>query len=772
MFHSRVLLAAVFLLAASPARAGIGIQSIPDQDIPSGKTLVVPIPAMDPGGPARSYTVTVGPPGVSAVSGTATITGSCGINATIRTGDPHFILGVSYTDSNSVAQTGTMEFQLLREFAPVTTQIIAGLAQGGFYSPTTSGGFVTFYRIVVPPNNPTPFVIQGGPLGSGLRGAGFTFPNEFSNALIFSGSGQLAMANSGYGITGMQSGTGTVITGASNGTNGSEFFITLSGSNREDMDFGYNIFGQMLRGFDTLNGIAGTPLVQNYGYFTTSPVTPVDITGATVVSNNTDAVLLLSATGVCDAVVTVTATSGNSFTQATFTAHAVPDTVNDPPFLAPVPDITAPNGRLRVALHGTDLQLDLMRYGLENILPVYDPNPVTGMSPLVAIPLVTDADNTVEASVDQWNPVSTPHGYDERIFHVGAGIARLRGSMAARPAGANGSLADPVAIFTARNPTDTAASFTASVNCGDGTYLSGSEVTIVKTPGSGNRYKIVAGHTYTTPGEYPLIVKIADAGGACLTLTGIAHVASSSIDIVGMNFSHNGGKLANRPVATFKDYGAPAIPADYSATINWGDGSVSHGIVRRAGPSYKILGSHLYRSPGDFTVSASVSRGGGSMVCEWSNAHIGGVAAPQMFPPFPQAHLAQGWSTVYTGSSSFVAQSGTTSQIYISCSVSIINSGNRRSPPGSFAVYVDAAGTLDGNQTSFTTGGRSSFSIPALEPGQIVTFYFDRASPADTRLYLPAGYDPTGQEVLGVVTYSDPVGDFDGSQKVISVGSF
>jgi len=296
MFHSRALaslLATVSLLTASLAYgsiAGIGIQPIPDQDIPSGKTLVIPIPATDPGGPARTYTVTVGAP---TTGGTATTV--AGITAAIRTGDPHFILGVSYTDSNSVLQTGTMEFQLLREFAPLTTRIIGGLAQGGFYSPTsgTSGtNYLQFFRVDLSPN----FIIQGGdPNNNGSGGPGFSFPNEFSNALVFSGtSGQLAMANSGNGAS-----------SGNNGTNGSQFFVTLA-SDRA-FDYGYNIFGQMLRGFDTLTGIAGTATQDNGSGENSSPINPVDITSAAVSQNDTDAVLLLSATGVCDAVVTVTA---------------------------------------------------------------------------------------------------------------------------------------------------------------------------------------------------------------------------------------------------------------------------------------------------------------------------------------------------------------------------------------------------------------------------------------------------------------------------------
>jgi hypothetical protein len=54
-----------------------------------------------------------------------------------------------------------------------------------------------------------------------------------------------------------------------------------------------------------------------------------------------------------------------------------------------------------------------------------------------------------------------------------------------------------------------------------------------------------------------------------------------------------------------------------------------------------------------------------------------------------------------------------------------------------------------------------------------VTLSFSSGTSAgDTRLMLPMGFDPGGQDAVGVVSYSDPVGDFDGSEKIISLGSW
>ncbi|HEX4086315.1 MAG TPA: choice-of-anchor tandem repeat GloVer-containing protein [Chthoniobacteraceae bacterium] len=666
------MLATFLVFAGASARAQYGIEPIPDQTIPSGKTLVVPIVATDPGGPARSYSVTVSAPTVTTGS-TTTPAIEAGINAIIRTGDPHFYVGVSYTDSNSMQQTGTMEFQMLREYSPIATQIINGLTQGGFYSPKTSGtatNYIIFHRVL------TGFAIQGGdPNGNGSGGPGFTFPNEFSTGLIFSATaGQLAMANSGNGVV-----------QGENGTNGSQFFVTLGQDRLDGLDYGYTIFGQLLRGYDTLFGIAGTAVQPNSSGEDSSPINPVDITSATVAPNNTDAVILLSATGVCDATVTVTASSTSGNTVQTFVAHAVADTITDPPFLQPIPYRTAPNGNLKETLQGVDLQRDLLAYGYRRLLPVFDFSIATGTSPIsptVTIPLISNTDNTIAGAVDYFgNPSGLFYidsnsgdaeyaagGFNERVFHVGAGAKPIRGSLAVFPPGTGGMLTapNPVAVFTAGNPKDTASSFTVSVNYGDSTYLSISGTTITTgTTGISiekdsssktlNRYKILAPHTYMAPGEYPVIVKIADGGGAHLLLTGTANVSSSLIGIAGREIYNTGGKLKNVKLATFEDEGPPVAPA-YTATIDWGDGTVSGGTVKKAGKAYQVLGTHTYSRPDTYTVSANVvnTTGTNDTAMEWSGVHVAGVVAPQFYPPFPQANLGQLWSSVVGGTSYFV----------------------------------------------------------------------------------------------------------------------
>jgi hypothetical protein len=155
---------------------------------------------------------------------------------------------------------------------------------------------------------------------------------------------------------------------------------------------------------------------------------------------------------------------------------------------------------------------------------------------------------------------------------------------------------------------------------------------------------------------------------------------------------------------------------------------------------------------------------------------------------------ANGYGTVFTlttGASGAVtpisqfASGSSGFQICLTGAVELINSGNKTSPPGSFSVYADTTyyfeetGTFDGQQVllsspSLPLNNNTAISIPSLKPGQstIVTFY-QQGSAVDNRLKLPPNYDPTGVDsIIGVVTYSDPIGDFDGSAKLVSPFQF
>ncbi len=139
---------------------------------------------------------------------------------------------------------GEIIIQLFANEAPETVNSFVFLAREGYYDG------VTFHRVI------DGFMAQGGdPTGTGTGGPGYSFDNELTPKRRHDGPGVLSMANSG-----IQNGKGT---------NGSQFFITFTGTHFLD---GFNlddipkdcsqagvschtVFGNVIKGMDVVNGI-------------------------------------------------------------------------------------------------------------------------------------------------------------------------------------------------------------------------------------------------------------------------------------------------------------------------------------------------------------------------------------------------------------------------------------------------------------------------------------------------------------------------------------
>ncbi len=104
---------------------------------------------------------------------------------------------------------GTIRIDLFGDHAPKTVKNFVDLAEKGFYD----GGI--FHRVI------PDFMLQGGdPTGTGTGGPGYTFDDEIHPELNFNEPYLLAMANAGK--------RNNPSTGKAEGTNGSQFFITVA----------------------------------------------------------------------------------------------------------------------------------------------------------------------------------------------------------------------------------------------------------------------------------------------------------------------------------------------------------------------------------------------------------------------------------------------------------------------------------------------------------------------------------------------------------------
>ncbi len=262
---------------------------IPESTLLAGSPLHVPLDGIDPSGQALTYTAVVSDPLV-----TATVVS---VNRSIRI---------------QVATYGTMVFQLFDGRVRRATNRIATLADSGFYNG------VIFHRII------NDFIIQGGdPTGTGAGGSPLgNFDDKFHVDLQHNRTGLLSMAK------------------AADDTNDSQFFIT-EGAQRH-LDFIHSIFGLLIEGESVRQQISNVAVDPSGN---DRPVADVVMESVSTFVDTQNAVLMLKApegaTGAVDVTVTVQNSSGTSTSQ-TFRVNVTPDTINSPPFLADIPEITTP----------------------------------------------------------------------------------------------------------------------------------------------------------------------------------------------------------------------------------------------------------------------------------------------------------------------------------------------------------------------------------------------------------------------------------------------
>ena len=142
-----------------------------------------------------------------------------------------------------VTTEGNFTIQLYDAEAPNTVANFVGLAEGTkeWTDPRTNKKTtapyydgIVFHRVI------DGFMIQGGdPLGQGIGGPGYNFPDEFHPSLRHNKAGILSMANRGPN------------------TNGGQFFITLGPT--PHLDDRHSVFGEVVSGMDVVEKIGSAP---------------------------------------------------------------------------------------------------------------------------------------------------------------------------------------------------------------------------------------------------------------------------------------------------------------------------------------------------------------------------------------------------------------------------------------------------------------------------------------------------------------------------------
>jgi uncharacterized protein (TIGR03118 family) len=209
-----------------------------------------------------------------------------------------------------------------------------------------------------------------------------------------------------------------------------------------------------------------------------------------------------------------------------------------------------------------------------------------------------------------------------------------------------------VATFTDLNPNATTGNFTATIDWGDGSQVSGGTI----REDDSSVFHVAGSHTYIANGVYTITVTIKDVGTATASITSTATItdlplrdlnhqagAATGIDVPNpdtLPLSENTAFTAD--VAAFTDDDPRAKSSDFAVTIDWGDGTVpATGTVRQqADGSFRVSGTHIYLAYGHFPITTTIhdiagGAVGGSMATASSTADVadaplngGGIDVP------------------------------------------------------------------------------------------------------------------------------------------------
>jgi PKD repeat protein len=237
--------------------------------------------------------------------------------------------------------------------------------------------------------------------------------------------------------------------------------------------------------------------------------------------------------------------------------------------------------------------------------------------------------------------------------------------------GIEGTTTGPVLLgsFRDANQAATVADFTAGggsvvVNWGDGSApetLAAANLVATGTP-DGVVFTITAAHTYAEAGTFAYTVTVTDDGGSITIISGAAVIADAALTSSATQPTVSTTEAALFPVpvfappvfkgavANFSDANLGATVADFSATIDWGDGTpMTAGVVSAAAAGgFVVTGSHTYADSdvnggsGSFAIQVFVTDDDGSKLIVANTASVAdrAITLTGMLNPFSDSGVS------------------------------------------------------------------------------------------------------------------------------------
>ena len=236
---------------------------------------------------------------------------------------------------------------------------------------------------------------------------------------------------------------------------------------------------------------------------------------------------------------------------------------------------------------------------------------------------------TYYSSVYAYEPVGPDTGSSTATVNVAPAISGLAAYTTFTVGQDSGAVT--LATFTDATPS-AAGNYTATIDWGDGGTTPDTSAGTVTL--AGNLFTVTGSHTYSTRGEYPVSVSVQETGNGddSVQVSSDDPVAGAALTVTAVPFSPvRGAAITNQEVATFSAAGTVVgSVSDYTATVTWGDGDTSSGVITAEGSvagQFDVTASkpNPYATAGAETVVVTVSDGGASPQAANSWATIASV---------------------------------------------------------------------------------------------------------------------------------------------------
>lgn len=216
-----------------------------------------------------------------------------------------------------------------------------------------------------------------------------------------------------------------------------------------------------------------------------------------------------------------------------------------------------------------------------------------------------------------------------------------------------------LATFTVPDSVFNGSWFSATIDWGDGSPTTPGVSGFGVDQGGLRTVTFSGQHTYARPGSYTFQVSYVSNGVSLAMATGTASVSAFNLQEDGVNGagidvgSEPGAPVVDAPLASFSGPGALLGNGQRTATIDWGDGTTTAGIVgvipdQNGSPWFPgnavipVFGSHTYASAGQYPIAVTLSVDGYDVGTATSTATVapGATNHPIQATGLPQAAIA------------------------------------------------------------------------------------------------------------------------------------